>query len=104
MNVLVAIATLVLLAGVIALVGAPLLAARTAADPREDERAELESARESKYREIRDLELDYRTGKLSREDFDAADRTLRAEALRILDAVEALEQGAGEASPTPPAS
>ena len=29
------------------------------------ERAELEAAREAKYREIRDAELDYRTGKLS---------------------------------------
>ena len=31
-------------------------------------RAELEAAREAKYREIRDAELDYRTGKLSDDD------------------------------------
>ena len=48
-------------------------------------REELEAAREAKYREIRDAELDYRTGKLSREDYEAIDAALRAEALEILD-------------------
>ncbi len=47
-------------------------------------------AREAKYREIRDAELDYRTGKLSREDFEAVDRALRAEAVEILDRLEQL--------------
>ena len=46
--------------------------------------AELEAAREAKYREIRDAELDYRTGKLSREDYEAIDGALRAEAIEIL--------------------
>jgi hypothetical protein len=50
-------------------------------DPR---RAELEARKEAKYREIRDAELDYRTGKLSEADFKALDRTLRAEAIEIL--------------------
>jgi hypothetical protein len=53
--------------------------------------AELEAAREAKYREIRDTELDYRTGKLSREDFAATDSALRAEAVEILDRLAALE-------------
>ena len=44
----------------------------------------LEAAREAKYREIRDAELDFRTGKLSREDYEAIDGALRAEALEIL--------------------
>ena len=35
--------------------------------------AELEAAREAKYREIRDAELDHRTGKLSDADFEALD-------------------------------
>jgi hypothetical protein len=48
------------------------------------ELAELEAAREAKYREIRDAELDHRTGKLSDADFEAVDRTLRAEAVEIL--------------------
>ena len=52
---------------------------------------ELETARETKYREILDAELDYRTGKLSREDYEAIDADLRAEALEILDRLERLQ-------------
>ena len=83
--------TLVLLAAVIAVVGAPLFARRRESAPgpaAEAERAELQSAREAKYREIRDAGLDYRTGKLSREDYEAIDASLRAEAIAILDALE----------------
>jgi hypothetical protein len=46
--------------------------------------AALEAAREAKYREIRDSELDRRTGKLSEEDWRALDAQLRAEAVEIL--------------------
>jgi flagellar biosynthesis/type III secretory pathway M-ring protein FliF/YscJ len=55
------------------------------------ERAALEAAREAKYREIRDAELDYRTGKLSEHDWRAMDRTLRAEAVELLRRLDALE-------------
>ena len=48
------------------------------------ERDTLEAARDAKYREIRELELDHRTGKLTDEDFRALDRQLRAEAVAIL--------------------
>ncbi|HEV3322813.1 MAG TPA: cytochrome c-type biogenesis CcmF C-terminal domain-containing protein [Solirubrobacteraceae bacterium] len=48
----------------------------------------LELAREVKYRELRDLELDLATGKLSREDYEATNATLRAEALEILNQLE----------------
>jgi hypothetical protein len=51
---------------------------------------DLETAREAKYREIRDAELDYRTGKLSRADYEAIDTDLRAEALEMLDKLERL--------------
>jgi cytochrome c-type biogenesis protein CcmF len=54
--------------------------------------AELEAAREAKYREIRDAELDYRTGKLSDEDYLAIDGALRVEALTILDRLGDLEK------------
>ena len=57
-----------------------------------ERRAELEAAREAKYREIRDTELDYRTGKLSQEDFAATDGALRAEAVEILDWLDALDE------------
>jgi len=50
--------------------------------------AELEAAREAKYREIRDAELDHSTGKLSDADFEALERTLRAEAVEILHALD----------------
>src|SRR4030088_1480221 len=68
---------------------------RAAASPGADalaRRGELEAAREAKYREIRDAELDYRTGKLSREDYEAIDGELRAEAIEILDRLEAEER------------
>jgi len=50
---------------------------------------QLEAARDAKYREIRDAEMDLRTGKLSREDHRAMDATLRAEAMEILRELDA---------------
>ncbi len=75
----------VVLVIVVALVATPLRARRGAAVVEEDaERAELEAARDAKYREIRDAELDHRTGKLSEADWRAMDRSLRGEAVEIL--------------------
>ncbi len=54
-------------------------------------KAELEAAKEAKYREITDAELDRRMGKLSAEDHRVVDRELRAEAIEILQALDALE-------------
>ncbi|HEV3046318.1 MAG TPA: hypothetical protein VGY13_03060 [Solirubrobacteraceae bacterium] len=73
--------------------GALAVAARERAAAFEQARSrdELEAAREAKYREIRDTELDYRTGKLSHEDYEAIDADLRAEAIEILDELERLE-------------
>lgn len=116
MSLLIAILTLALVAFVVLLVSAPLRRSPPAAgidtgeepagaadgaghpahgqaqrieDQRARERDELEAAREAKYREIRDCELDYRTGKLSRADYETIDGQLRAEALAILDRLEA---------------
>ena len=50
--------------------------------------AELEAAREAKYRELRDAELDYRTGKLSDEDYAELDAALRTEAIEILRGID----------------
>lgn len=61
-----------------------------------DERRALESARDSKYAEIRDNETDYRTGKLSDQDYRALDRTLRAEAVEILGAIDELDARSGD--------
>jgi hypothetical protein len=60
----------------------------------EAERAELEAAKEAKYREIRDAELDHQTGKLSDADWRAMDRALRAEAMALLKRLDAVEQRA----------
>ena len=91
MSVLIAALTLVLCALVILLVSAPLRAARRRASPLSPERGGLLAAREAKYREIRDAEMDFRTGKLSRSDYELIDRELRAEALEILNRLERLE-------------
>ena len=53
-------------------------------DPEDRGEAALEAAKEAKYREIRDAELDRRTGKLSEEDWRGLDAQLRAEAVEIL--------------------
>jgi hypothetical protein len=58
----------------------------------EAERAELEALKEAKYREIRDAELDYRTGKLSDADWKALDRTLRTEAIEILKRLDQIDE------------
>jgi len=75
----------VLLAAV-ALISGPLRHESREADRVRDdsEREELEAAKEAKYREIRDAELDFHTGKLSEDDFREIDRTLRGEAVDIL--------------------
>jgi hypothetical protein len=114
---LIAVLTVALLAAVVYVVSAPVRRARRSADevvsdaaggqqdptpgePALSDRAataaglvardELDAAREAKYREIRDAELDYRTGKLSRADYEAIDSDLRAEALELLNRLERL--------------
>jgi flagellar biosynthesis/type III secretory pathway M-ring protein FliF/YscJ len=75
----------VVLALIVALVVCRPLRQGPQVDRREDERrAELEAAKESKYREIRDAELDFRMGKLTEADFRLTDRELRGQAIRIL--------------------
>ena len=91
---------ILLLAGVVWLVGAPLRRPTTEAVPDAD-RAGLEAAKEAKYREIRDAEMDSRTGKLSPEDYRTLDRQLRVEAVEILRQLDELEP---PARPPQPAS
>ena len=90
MEVLVVVA---LVAFAVAMVAAPLVRGRGAAfDAADDvERSALEAAREAKYREIREAELDYRTGKLAEADWRAQDRALRREAVDILRRLDELE-------------
>jgi hypothetical protein len=90
---------LVVLALVVLFVSAPLRRRRADEATESAERAELEAARDAKYREIRDAELDYRTGKLSEADWRGLDRALRAEAMEILRRLDDLPtSGDGERS------
>jgi hypothetical protein len=82
---------LAILAVVVIVVTGPLRSASRPsglAEPEPAQVADLEAAREAKYREIRDAELDHSTGKLSDADFEALERTLRAEAVEILHALD----------------
>jgi hypothetical protein len=98
---------------VAAFVGAPLRGRARGVDPDavlRGELADLEAAKEAKYREIRDAELDQRTGKLSEQDHRTLDAELRTEAIALLkriDVVRArIEAASADADrPTvPPAS
>jgi type II secretory pathway component PulM len=86
-----ALALVVLAALVAAVLWLPLR--RRGEEERRDETrlAELSAAKEAKYREIRDAELDHQMGKLSREDWRAVDRDLRAEAIDILRELDKIE-------------
>ena len=91
---------MVLVAAAIAIVTSPLRpgAAKGAGEAESAERADLEAARDAKYREIRDAELDHQTGKLSAEDWRAQDRALRREAVDVLERLDALDERSGRAS------
>ena len=83
---------LILVGVAVRAISAPLRhrAARDAAD--RAERADLEAARDAKYAEIRDAEMDYRTGKLSEVDWRAMDRQLRREAVELLHRLDEHEE------------
>jgi len=98
---------MVVAAVVILVVSHPLRAGRTAAveDRLREEIDELEAAKAAKYREIRELELDLRMGKLDDAEFRRQDRERRAEAVELLRRLDAL--GARELArerPSPPAA
>jgi len=85
---------LVVLVVAVFLISAPLRAQRAQRDPETEARGkldELEAARDAKYREIRDAELDHATGKLSEADYRAIDTSLRAEAIEILHALDKVQ-------------
>ncbi len=76
---------LAVVAGLVLFISAPLRRVGPAAeDLGAGGVAELEAAREAKLRELRDADLDHRTGKLSDEDYAELDATLRGEAIEIL--------------------
>ena len=83
---------LVVLMVVVFVVTAPLRRDRAARDMEaaapSGRLEELEAEREAKYREIRDADLDHRTGKLSDADYESLDHALRAEAVEIMHAID----------------
>jgi hypothetical protein len=87
-----AFALLVLLALVAFVVIRPFVRGDEVEAVVDDRRAALEAAKEAKYREIRDAELDYRMGKLAEADWRASDRELRAQAIEILRQLDAIGQ------------
>jgi hypothetical protein len=78
------LALIVLAAVVVVVVALPFRHPGQAEAHEDVMRAELEAAKEAKYREIRDAELDHRMGKLSEGDWRTVDRELRGEAIEIL--------------------
>jgi hypothetical protein len=92
MEALAPLLVIVALALVVWVVGAPLRKGPQAVEQEAElERVGLEAARDAKYREIRELELDHRTGKLSDQDFRELDRQLRAEAVQIMRELDAVQ-------------
>jgi hypothetical protein len=91
-----ALALIVLAALLAVVLTRPLL--KDAGAERQDQTRieELRAAKEAKYREIRDAELDHRMGKVSRDDWRAVDRDLRDEAIEILRELDRLEGNSPE--------
>jgi hypothetical protein len=98
-DVLVAIAILAILGVVVWVVSGPLRHGPEVADAANaGALEELEAEKQAKYREIRDADMDRRTGKLDDADWKAVDRQLRAEAVAILREIDRL---GGSAEPPP---
>jgi predicted outer membrane protein len=91
-----AVAIVALLSLVALVVTAPLGKVAVAGVASEDRLAELEAAKEAKYREIRDARLDFTLGKVSAADHETTERELQAQALAI---VHELESGCKKTQP-----
>jgi len=84
-----ALVILVVIGALVFVLSAPLRGkGEDVRDENADRLEELEAAKQAKYREIRDAEMDFKTGKLSEEDHRALDRQLRAEAMEVLRAID----------------
>ena len=107
MSIIEPIIAIVILGLIVWFVGQPLRSRVAEQDDLRDEGriADLEAARDAKYRQIRDLEMDYRTGKLSEEEWRSLDRELRGEAVEVLHELDQLLPPARRdaAAPDPPA-
>ncbi|HEX6618831.1 MAG TPA: hypothetical protein VF024_04190 [Solirubrobacteraceae bacterium] len=82
--------TAILLGAVVIVIAGPLRPGRHAQTGAPSARRAIEIAKDAKYREILDAELDFQTGKLSEPDYREVDRQLRVEASELL-ALEAAQ-------------
>jgi hypothetical protein len=85
----------ILALGLVAFVGYPLL--RELGDEEAvavpEELQDLYARKESTYSALKELEFDYKTGKLSEVDFRELDAKYRHEAIELLEAIDLLEKG-----------
>ena len=89
MDVIPALVILVVIGALVFVLSGPLRGGEEEVrDENADRLEELEARKEAKYREIRDAEMDFKTGKLSESDHRALDRQLRAEAMEVLRAID----------------
>lgn len=81
--------SLAAISGVVVFLGWPLM---NGIDERvvDAERAELEDAKQSKYREIKDAELEYKADRMTEEQWRQTDAELRREAMLILRQIDTL--------------
>jgi hypothetical protein len=84
--------TAIMLGAVVAVVAAPLVRRSDGGGRDAPRRRAIEAARDAKYRELLDAELDYRTGKLSEHDYRDVDDQLRVEASELLGRLDAEER------------
>lgn len=81
--------TIAMIVSVVAFIAWPVL---RGVDERvvDAERRELEDAKQSKYREIKDAELDYKSGRMTEDQWRQTDQELRKEAMLILRDIDTL--------------
>jgi hypothetical protein len=86
--------TAIMLGAVVTVIAGPLRPGRHLQAGGPSARRAIDIAKEAKYREILDAELDFHTGKLSEPDYREVDRQLRVEASELLrlEAAEPEEQ------------
>jgi hypothetical protein len=86
--------TAILLAAVVRVIAGPLRGGNAESHALAQREA-IEVAKETKFREILDAELDFHTGKLSEADYREVDRQLRGEASELLRRSDAGETEGG---------
>lgn len=68
------------------------------------DRRELEDAKQAKYREIKDAELDHKSGRMTEDQWRETDKELRREAMLILAKIDTLGQEKSEESEPEPSA